>query len=272
VAYQPMYSTKSKSRRKGPMQGQFLVTLTHPEDDKIVSGVTLQLQRRALVADFDGYVNVGDAVLVELALQDGQAPIRTAGRVIDRYLISTTHHHAMTVEFVDLVSEEADRINKTVEAGINDLIRFFKEFPLFSHFSIGDTLLLAELCYRHFLRRQEVFFRRGVQQDRLDGLFIVRRGMIQVYKKITRLREEKIAVASVGEIFGELSLVMPAAHTASIRAVNDSELVEINRETYALLKEDHPNVAMKLMEVMLRVLAKRLGRTTRMLFSPVRIR
>ena len=142
---------------------------------------------------------------------------------------------------------------------------------MFKEFSIGDTLLLSELCYRHFLRRQEVFFRRGVKQDRLDGLFIVRRGMIQVYKKVTRLREEKIAVASMGEIFGELSLVGSSPHTASIRAVNDSELVEINRETYDRFKQNHPDVAMKLMEVMLKVLAKRLGRTTRMLFSPVRI-
>ena len=271
MACQPINGAKTKSQRKGPMQGQFLVSLARPKSEKTISGVTLQLQRRALVADFDGHLNVGDAVVVALALQDGHKPIRTLGRVVDRYPISPTHHHAMIVEFVDLTDEEAERINKTVEKGINDLIRFFKEFPLFAQFSIGDTRLLAELCYRHFLRRQEVFFRRGVRQDRLDGLFIVCRGMIQIYKKIGRLREEQIAVASVGEIFGELSLVTSAAHTASIRAVNDSELVEISREAYDRLKETHPNVAMKLMEVMLKALAKRLGRTTRMLFSPVRI-
>ena len=61
-------------------------------------------------------------------------------------------------------------------------------------------------------------------------------------------------------------------HSASIRAVNDSELIEVSRETYDQLKAQHPGVAMKLMEVMLKVLAKRLGRTTKMLFSPTRIR
>ncbi|HUV39765.1 MAG TPA: cyclic nucleotide-binding domain-containing protein [Planctomycetota bacterium] len=273
MAYQPIYGTQSKSTgSSGPMQGQFMVTLTQPGGDKSVSGVTLQLQRRALVAEFAGYLNVGDRVVTDLSLQDGRAPVRATGHIVDRYLISTTHHHAMTVAFDDLAGDDAERVNTTVEAATNDLIRFFKEFPLFGEFTIGDTLLMAELCFRHFLRRQEVFFRRGVQQDRLDGLFVVRRGMIQVYKKITRLREEKIAVVGVGEIFGELSLVLPAAHTASIRAINDSELIEINRETYSRLKENHPPVAMKLMEVMLKVLAKRLGRTTRMLFSPVAIR
>ena len=70
MAYEPIYNTSTKSdQKKGPMQGQFLVSLTAPQDGKSVAGVTLQLQRRALVADFDGYLNVGDVVMVALALQ-----------------------------------------------------------------------------------------------------------------------------------------------------------------------------------------------------------
>lgn len=49
------------------------------------------------------------------------------------------------------------------------------------------------------------------------------RGMIQIYKKVSKVREEKIAVASGGEILGELSLVLTQPHMASIRAVNDSD-------------------------------------------------
>ena len=273
MAYKPIYGSKTGGAvGKRMMSGQFNVSITHPESGKTVPGVTLQLQRHALTAEFEGYLNVGEPVILELVLQDARPPIKATARIIDRYLIATTHHHAMTVEFDRLEEEDALRISKTVEEAINDLIRFFREFPLFGDFTPTDTLVLAQICYRHFLRRKQLFFRRGIQEDRLDGLFLVRRGMIQVFKKISRLREEKIAVASVGELFGELSLVTRQAHTASIRAVNDSELIEINREAYGRIKEANPGVAMKLMEVMLKVLAKRLGRTTRMLFSPVRIR
>ncbi len=254
------------------MKGQFVVSLYHAESDTTVPGVTLNLQPANLTADCDGQFNKGKVVSVELKLQDGKKPVTASGRITERHVIPATQRYAMTVELQELAGEDGQRILRAVESSIQDLARFFKEFPLFAEFTPEDARLLSELCYRHFIRRKQVFFRKGGQYDRLDGLFIVRRGMVQVYRKITRLREEKLAVAGAGEVFGELSLVLTQPHSASIRAVNDSELIEISRETYEQLKTRYPGVAMKLMEVMLRVLAKRLGRTTKMLFSPVRIR
>ena len=254
------------------MKGQFVVSLYHAESDKKVPGVTLNLQPNMLTADCDGYYNKGDVVAVEVKLQDGKPPLTTTGRITERHAIPATHHHAMAVAFIELKPEATERLAAAVETGINDLARFFRDFPLFSEFTAQDAHLLSEYCHRHFIPRKHVFFRMGGQFDRLDGLFIVRRGMVQIYKQVTRLREEKIALASVGEVFGELSLVLTQPHSASIRAVNDSELIEISRETYTTLKARHQGVSMKLMEVMLQVMAKRLGRTTRMLFSPIRIR
>mgnify|MGYP005673455217 CR=1 FL=1 len=178
----------------------------------------------------------------------------------------------MTVVLEELTEEDTERLASAVEDRIRRIVQFFKEFPLFGSFTEEDAHLLSELCYTHYLRRKQVFFRQGVKHDQLDGLFMVRRGMVQIYRPISRLREEKIAVASAGEIFGELSLVLTEPHSASIRAVNDSELIEITRETYEEIKTHHIHLAVKLMELMLKVLAKRLGRTTKMLFSPTRIK
>ncbi|HUW56266.1 MAG TPA: cyclic nucleotide-binding domain-containing protein [Planctomycetota bacterium] len=271
MAIARMYDGSGSPGSSG-MKGQFIVSLYHAATDKRVPGVTLNLQRGTLTADCDGYFNRGDLVTVELRLQDAKPPLTVSGRIADRHAIPATHHHAMAVEFVELSSQDAGRIDTAVEEGISDLARFFREFPLFAEFAPEDAHVLSACCHRHFIARKHIFFRKGGQFDRLDGLFIVRRGMVQIYRQVTRLREEKIALASVGEVFGELSLVLTQPHSASIRAVNDSELIEISRETYNQLKTKHEKVAMKLMDVMLKVLAKRLGRTTKMLFSPIRIR
>ncbi len=269
MAYRRIYGSGSSG--KGPPKGWYAVKATHRDSGKSVAGVTLRLERDRLNADYDGHLPLDEVADVELSLQNGKAPVKTAGKIVERHPIGSTGRYAMTVEFAELADEDARRIETAVESRITDLTRFFREFPLFEEFTEEDARLLSELTSSHFLRRKEVFFRGGAHGDELDGLFIVRRGLIQIYKKVSKLREEKIAVASSGEIFGELSLVLTQPHTASIRAVNDSELIEITRVSYDRLRATNINVAVKLMEVMLKVLAKRLGRTTKLLFSPTRI-
>ncbi len=269
MAYRRIYGSESSD--KGPPKGQYAVKATHRESAKSVAGVTLRLECDRVSADYDGHLPLDEVADVELRLQDGKEPVKTVGKIVERNAVGSTGRYTMTIEFAELSDEDARRIETAVESRITDLTHFFKEFPLFEEFTEEDARLLSELTYTHFLRRKEVFFRRGSHGDELDGLFIVRRGLIQIYKKVSKLREEKIAVASSGEIFGELSLVLTQPHTASIRAVNDSELIEITRESYDHLRATNINVAVKLMEVMLKVLAKRLGRMTKLLFSPIRI-
>ena len=267
MVYRPIMGGKPSS---GPLKGQFAV-IFRGRSGKEVSGVTLQLERDRVTADCDGYLEPETEVDFELKLTDGRVPVAGAGVVSGRHLMPTSQHWAMTVTFGQVSPEDLARVSKTVEAGIRDLADFLQEFPLFAEFTPQDTRILSETCLRHFLARNQVFFREGVKQDHLDGLYLVRRGMVRIYRQVSRLREEPIAVASAGEIFGELSLVLTQPHSASIRAVNDSELIEITREGYQVLKAEHVGVAVKLMEVMLKVLSKRLGRTTKMLFSPMQI-
>ena len=53
-------------------------------------------------------------------------------------------------------------------------------------------------------------------------------------------------------------------------AVNKTLLIQINKVGFMLIRKEQPDLGLKIMEVVARALAARLGRTTRKLFSPIR--
>ena len=104
----------------------------------------------------------------------------------------------------------------------------------------------------------------------LQGLFIVQSGLLNIFKGKKAKPERRVAVVSPGEIFGEFTLLYESPHTASVVAVNDSNLIQINKMGFQLMKEENPVLTCKIMELIARSLADRLKHATKKLFCPVR--
>jgi CRP-like cAMP-binding protein len=88
------------------------------------------------------------------------------------------------------------------------------------------------------------------------GLFVIRKG-----SALIEIRGRTIECGA-GEFIGELSLLVDGlVHTGRVRAKTDVELLAIGRPEFDKLLVDEPRVAVN----MLRVLARRLADTDRML-------
>jgi CRP-like cAMP-binding protein/Zn-dependent protease len=83
-------------------------------------------------------------------------------------------------------------------------------------------------------------FRQG---DRPEAFFVVRRGVLHVVEEDPDTgRERVLRTLGRGESFGELGLVDGAARTATVRAVSDSQLFEVDETTFDRLLAEMVNV------------------------------
>ena len=79
-----------------------------------------------------------------------------------------------------------------------------------------------------------ILFRQG---DPADDMFVISEGRVRVTLGAGPDSTE-IAVLGPGEFFGELSLLMGAARTATAEAIEDCRLLVIGRDVFAMLVQD----------------------------------
>ncbi len=82
-----------------------------------------------------------------------------------------------------------------------------------------------------------------------DLMYVVKKGVVAV-----QIRGVTVETVADGHIFGELSIVDPRPHSASVSAVTDVTLYAINEQQFIQLVTKTPVFALRVM----RVLARRL--------------
>lgn len=89
-------------------------------------------------------------------------------------------------------------------------------------------------------------------------MYLVLAGSLQVSKRVIEGAEKVLATLGVGQYVGELSLLTGAQRNATVRAVMDTEVVEIDQAALMQLLRDQPQVGLDIM----RQMAYRLRETT----------
>jgi len=93
-------------------------------------------------------------------------------------------------------------------------------------------------------------------------MFIVQGGRVEVLKKLQGV-EKQLAILEKGDFFGEMSLLEDLPRTASVRALEESKLIEINGATFDHMLRTKPEIAVRIM----RKLSRRLREADKMLQS-----
>jgi CRP/FNR family cyclic AMP-dependent transcriptional regulator len=90
------------------------------------------------------------------------------------------------------------------------------------------------------------FFSKGtvvVHEGELgQALFIIKSGSLKAYLNDDEGKEVVLSTLGPGEYFGELALIDHAARSASIAALEPSELVQVPKEAFQELLRQHPEV------------------------------
>jgi len=91
-------------------------------------------------------------------------------------------------------------------------------------------------------------FREG---DQGDQMFILQTGKVRVSKRIGG-RDHTLAELGKGEFFGEMAIVNNVKRTASVQAIEKSELLCFNREGFLSMINKNPMIALNIIDKLCR--------------------
>jgi CRP-like cAMP-binding protein len=75
-----------------------------------------------------------------------------------------------------------------------------------------------------------------------EALYIVLSGQVRIFDVVDG-KEVEIARTRPGDYFGEMSLLLTSAHTKSVQAVEDSELLVLMKDSFRRLLDSYPEMA-----------------------------
>lgn len=101
--------------------------------------------------------------------------------------------------------------------------------------------------------RGAVVFRQG---DRGDSMFLIRRGRVRILLE-SGGHAADVAVLETGAFFGELSLLSETPRSATAEALEDTTLLVIRHDVFAMMMQDDIDIVFR----MLHTMGERLGRT-----------
>ena len=133
-------------------------------------------------------------------------------------------------------------------------VSYLAKYPPFKSFDGTDLAALAGVGEEKGFKKDELVFE---EDSKGDSMYVLKSGAVKILKKVKN-QENTIAVLNPGEFFGEMALLDGLPRSAAVRATGDSEVFVISLEGYQKLRKDHPHTALKLMDIIIKVLSNRL--------------
>jgi hypothetical protein len=162
---------------------------------------------------------------------------------------------ALVVDTVrSLMQFGADRRPYRQEAVMNRLA-FLHSVPLFAKTALDDLIVIDRSLSCETYIGGESIVTEGEPGDRLC---IVYRGEVAV-RKHTPQGERELARLSAGDFFGEMSLFDDEPRSATVSAIDEVEVLVLNRDRFHSLVQQRPSVLMELCTTLVRRLRKAAG-------------
>ena len=134
-----------------------------------------------------------------------------------------------------------------------------QQLPLFRHLETADLQSIAQIA-------TEVAFEKGqqiiVQGDVGDSLFVIRSGAVRVLRKGGQGNEEMARLNS-GQHFGEMALIDEERRSATVEAVERTELIKIQRRDLENLLVQDVSLAQRFYKSLAKYLSLRLRQTSK---------
>jgi len=126
--------------------------------------------------------------------------------------------------------------------GAQTVAEFLRNVPVFASMSDSMRAEIAELVKPVSLKRDEHLFRQG---EEAESVYVLRLGQLEVIRE-DGAEPETVNTLTRGAVLGELALLSDTNRAASIRALRDSELLQIKREHFESLLRSEPELTLSL--------------------------
>jgi CRP/FNR family cyclic AMP-dependent transcriptional regulator len=130
--------------------------------------------------------------------------------------------------------------------GREDLL---KKVPLFSELGKRDLERLAKLMVPRTVKTGDTIIK---ENDQAAGFFIVSDGKVEAVRSAESGNPHVLATFGPGDFFGEMALFEGFPRSATVRAIEDSELLAMTRWDFMAEMKNHPEIAVSMLPVLVR--------------------
>ncbi len=135
----------------------------------------------------------------------------------------------------------------------NDALQLLSGIGLFAGLPEASRKALAARAASVHLRAGSTLMREGGPGD---AVYAVVSGRLRVFAVQPDGSQAAVGEVSAGEVVGEMALLSDEPHSATVKAVRDSHLLEISREDFQQVGREEPTVTMKIAKLMVARLAR----------------
>lgn len=130
---------------------------------------------------------------------------------------------------------------------MSDHVSRLKKAFMFQGLPEDVLAVLAQKINRRALAQNEILFNIG---DEGDALYIIDEGWVKITRRDDKGGELVLNRCGPGETIGEMSLLDQEPRSASVVALSEAEVLELNRDGFFELLDQRPDVAMVLIRSM----------------------
>ncbi len=134
-----------------------------------------------------------------------------------------------------------------------DKIDLIRTVPIFSELEESTVQQIVDIGLKRKYTKNSIIF---LEEEAGAILFIISTGKVKIVRTDDDGKEVILSILGPGDFFGEMALLDGLPRSATVVALDESELFVINRREFIKLLEDSPQVATSL----LRELTRRLRR------------
>jgi CRP/FNR family transcriptional regulator len=150
-----------------------------------------------------------------------------------------------------------------------DLAAVLEKTALLSSLSQPELQMLAARTVRKLFSTGELLFSEG---EPCNGLHIIARGKVRLFKTSVNGREQVLSVNVSGESVAEIPVFDGGPYPASAVALEETEIVFISRRDFSAYCLEHPEVALKVLAVVGARLRNLVGIIEELSFTTIRQR
>ena len=129
---------------------------------------------------------------------------------------------------------------------MNDIAQLIERSPLGVELSDDEARFLGSLMEGRVLDDGDFLIEDGTVDN---ALHLILSGKVEVVKRTSDDGYSSLAVLREGELAGELSFIDGSPHTVGLRALCETHVLSLTRESFEGIIESHPKLVYKVMRV-----------------------
>lgn len=122
---------------------------------------------------------------------------------------------------------------------------FLYYVPIFSDLPEEIIEQIAQVGIRKTFKKESIIL---MEEDESGSLFIIAKGKVKVTRTSSDGREVILSILSDSDIFGEMSLIDGLTRSATVTALETSELFIIQRNQFLEFLKEHPEISIAVMQ------------------------